>query len=276
MTRVFLSHSSKDKPFVRELHRRLVRDGVTCFFDEESIDWGANFVTSLEKGIDECEFFVAILSPDFVQSKWVELERTSTMADDPAAVKRKMRPLKLEDCELPRFLKPIQSIDVSTTALFELHYAKICKSLGGTLRPDTAPPTDRTTLPPVTALPLLHRMPHRSLGDKFIGRVQPLWTVFDQLSQGKTSIVQGVGVVYGAGGLGKTQLAVEYVHRFNHHYPGGVFWVEADQGIPRLIQILSTNAKVEVDEKLPERDRVEMVWSGLGWGFRGKVNAIPG
>ena len=69
MARVFLSHSSKDKPFVRELHRRLVRDGVTCFFDEESIEWGANFVTKLEQGIDECEFFVAILSPDFVQSK---------------------------------------------------------------------------------------------------------------------------------------------------------------------------------------------------------------
>ena len=60
MARVFLSHSSKDKPFVRELHRRLVRDGVTCFFDEESIEWGANFVTTLEQGIDECEFFVAL------------------------------------------------------------------------------------------------------------------------------------------------------------------------------------------------------------------------
>jgi hypothetical protein len=35
---VFLSHSSKDKPFVRELFRRLTRDGVTCFFDEESIE----------------------------------------------------------------------------------------------------------------------------------------------------------------------------------------------------------------------------------------------
>jgi hypothetical protein len=31
--RVFLSHSSKDKEFVRELYRRLTRDGVSCFFD---------------------------------------------------------------------------------------------------------------------------------------------------------------------------------------------------------------------------------------------------
>ena len=46
MPRVFISHSSKDKPFVRELYRRLNRDGVTCFFDEESIEWGDNFVTT--------------------------------------------------------------------------------------------------------------------------------------------------------------------------------------------------------------------------------------
>ena len=38
--RVFLSHSSKDKDFVRELYRRLTRDGVSCFFDAESIGWG--------------------------------------------------------------------------------------------------------------------------------------------------------------------------------------------------------------------------------------------
>jgi hypothetical protein len=47
--RVFLSHSGKDKEFVRELYRRLTRDGVSCFFDIESIGWGANCVRALER-----------------------------------------------------------------------------------------------------------------------------------------------------------------------------------------------------------------------------------
>ena len=263
MARTFLSHSSKDKPFVRELHRRLRRDGVVCFLDEKSIEWGENFVVSLERGIDECEFFVAVLSPEFVQSKWVELERTSAMADDPAGLKQKIRPLLLRPCSVPRFLKPIQLIDVSTATLFEENYPRICQGLGGTVRPDPEPPTDRGTLPPVTPLPPLYRMPYRSLGDKFIGRVEPLWQVYDQLSQGKTSIVEGVGVVCGAGGLGKTQLAVEYVHRFNRHYPGGVFWVEADQGIARLIDVLSRSAKIEVDGKRPAAEQLEEIWTEL-------------
>src|SRR5205807_2181555 len=90
-----------------------------------------------------------------------------------------------------------------------------------------------------------------------------LWLVYDQLSQDKTSVVQGVGVVYGAGGLGKTQLAVEYVHRFNQHYPGGVLWVEADQGLPRLIDVVSRTTKVEVDGRLPDADQLGEIWTGL-------------
>ena len=50
MVRVFLR--LKDKPFARELHRRLARNDVTFCFDEESIEWGDHFVTKLEKGID--------------------------------------------------------------------------------------------------------------------------------------------------------------------------------------------------------------------------------
>jgi len=145
MARVFLSHSSKDKEFVRELFRRLTRDGVNCFFDEESIEWGTNFILSLEQGIDTCEFFVAVLSPDFVQSKWVELERTSAIADDPAGLGRKMRPLLLQPCELPRFLRQIQQFDVSTRVLFEKNYPKICAGLGGTVRADPELRSDRDT-----------------------------------------------------------------------------------------------------------------------------------
>ena len=52
MPAVFLSHSSKDKEFVKELYRRLKRDGVDSFFDVESIGWGDNSVRALERAID--------------------------------------------------------------------------------------------------------------------------------------------------------------------------------------------------------------------------------
>ena len=49
MGKIFLSYSHEDAEFVRELHRRLTRDGVDCFFDTVSIGWGDTWVKALER-----------------------------------------------------------------------------------------------------------------------------------------------------------------------------------------------------------------------------------
>ena len=50
------------------------------FFRLQSIGWGDNWVKALERAIDECEDIVFVLSPDFCNSEWVEVERTSAIA----------------------------------------------------------------------------------------------------------------------------------------------------------------------------------------------------
>jgi hypothetical protein len=136
MNRVFLSYSSEDEQFVRHLYEKLKADGVDCFFDKESISWGANFVVELEKGLDECAFLLLILSPDFCKSEWTRLESTAIMAEEPAGIKNKIKPLMLRECkkQLPRFLKPLHYIDISTDEKFEKEYPGICRQLGGQSR----------------------------------------------------------------------------------------------------------------------------------------------
>ncbi|MEA3276493.1 MAG: toll/interleukin-1 receptor domain-containing protein [Pseudomonadota bacterium] len=263
MRQAFLSYSRADAPFAEELYRRLIRDGVDCFYDQESIAWGTNWVRALERGLDECDSIVLVLTGDFVRSKWTELERTSLLAEEPAAVKRKMRPLLRASCEVPRFLKPIQSIDVTTDEKFEEAYPRICRELGGVLRSDERPAA-RATLPPVVQLPRRARMPYRSLGRAFAGRVGDLWRLHDLLVQSSTAVVAGIGVVAGTGGLGKTQLATEYVHRFAGYYPGGVFWTDADQGLPVIIGQITDAAGAEIDGALSVERQREQLWHSLG------------
>ena len=119
---------------MKKLYRKLTRDDVACFFDRQDISWGDNWVTTLEQGLNDCDTLVLILSPGFCNSEWAILERTSVMAEDLAGLKSKIRPLLLEPCAdlIPRFLKPIQFIDVCTDAKFEAEYPKICEALGGT------------------------------------------------------------------------------------------------------------------------------------------------
>ncbi len=263
MSKTFLSYSRADAPFVEELYRRLTRDGVDCFYDQESIAWGTNWVRELERGLDECDTVVLVLTENFIRSKWTKLERTSVIADDPDAIKYKIRPLLRAPCELPRFLKPIQRIDVTTDEKFEAAYPRICRDLDGIIRSDEQP-KDRSCIPPVAQLPRRARMPYRSLGRAFAGRVDDLWRLHDLLIQSSTVVVEGVGVVIGAGGLGKTQLAVEYVHRFAGYYPGGVFWTDADLGLPMVIDQIADAAGVEIAGTLLVEQQREQLWRYLG------------
>jgi TIR domain len=133
MGKVFISYSHHDFEFVKALYERLTGDGIQCFLDKESIAWGSNWVVELEKGIDECDVMLVVLSKAYCESEWTRIENTSIRVEDPAALRRKIRPLLLEDCSaaLPRFFKPIQSIDVSTPEKLEREYSKICRELGG-------------------------------------------------------------------------------------------------------------------------------------------------
>ncbi len=96
MPQVFLSYSRKDAAFVRERYWRLTRDGVKCFLDEASIAWGEDWVLALEQGLTTCDIIVFVLTPDFCQSTWTEIERTGIMAADPAGAKHRVLPLLLK------------------------------------------------------------------------------------------------------------------------------------------------------------------------------------
>ena len=117
-------------------------------------------------------------------------------------------------------------------------------------------------LPSPARLPAQHRMPYPSLGNRFTGRVKPLSDLHQLLRNG-IAVVEGVGVVVGTGGLGKTQLAIEYVHRFGIHYKGGVFWVDADQSYNSAIGQLANAVGIELGATLPGEKQAEILWQGI-------------
>jgi hypothetical protein len=55
---VFLSHSSKDKPVVRELATRLKNDQLRPWLDEGELKPGDNIPTKIGEGLEHCCVFV--------------------------------------------------------------------------------------------------------------------------------------------------------------------------------------------------------------------------
>ena len=61
---------------------------------------------------------------------------------------------------------------------------------------------------------------------QFVGRERDLDGLHAALQDGAAVGIRPVGLT-GLGGIGKTQLAVEYCYRYREAYPGGVFWLNA-------------------------------------------------
>lgn len=78
------------------------------------------------------------------------------------------------------------------------------------------------TPPPAAAIPPRSRMP-LARNDLFTGRTQELQWLADHLGPSPEQVP--TVVVAGLGGVGKSQLASEYAHRYGQYYAGGVIWV---------------------------------------------------
>lgn len=75
MSKIFISHSSKDKSrFVRRLAQRLAQLGHEAWYDEWSIKPGESLAQRIQEGISECDYFIIVLSENTVHSPWVQRE----------------------------------------------------------------------------------------------------------------------------------------------------------------------------------------------------------
>jgi hypothetical protein len=118
-----------DKRFVSQLHGRLKRDGVECFFDERSLAPGDNFVLKISEAIDQCNYIVMVMSQAYFNARFAPTEWTAVLSDDPQNKSGRLVPLLLEECKLPSLVKALVHVDVSSKKHFEQNYYIISQKL---------------------------------------------------------------------------------------------------------------------------------------------------
>lgn len=79
-------------------------------------------------------------------------------------------------------------------------------------------------IPKVTNLPKFSRMPLRP-NPNFVGREDDFRAIARALKSGETTSIGQTAAATGMGGVGKTQLACEFAHRYGQYFAGGVFWL---------------------------------------------------
>jgi tetratricopeptide (TPR) repeat protein len=140
-------------------------------------------------------------------------------------VDRAMAVARDEVCERPDWYMPVLFTRLVDGRLFELPTAKLPgdpPSLDAALALLAGLPLEE--MPLVSPLPAGSRMPF-SPNPLFVGRADDLRALAKILQAGATAAVGQVAATTGLGGIGKTQLAVEFAHRYGRFFAGGVLWL---------------------------------------------------
>ena len=129
MATVFLSHSSKDKDFVRKLANDLTEMGHTPWLDERDIRAGESIVGKVGEGVAKADYVVIVLSNNSVQSGWFAREWEAKLWQEINQRKTMVIPVLFEDCEIPLLLQPKEYAD------FRKSYTKGFVELMGGISP---------------------------------------------------------------------------------------------------------------------------------------------
>jgi hypothetical protein len=112
--KVFLCHSSADKPAVRTVYLQLKNDGFTPWLDEEDLLPGQNWNLEIKKAVKNTDVVIIFLTTDSINKKGYvqkEIKMTLDVADEQPEGSIFLIPLKLEPCELPDRLSHCQWLD---------------------------------------------------------------------------------------------------------------------------------------------------------------------
>lgn len=104
MSKLFMSHSSKDKAFAERLKTDLENNGHHVWLDKYAIKVGDSIPQKIAEGLSECEFVLVLLSKHSVDSKWVEEEWQAKYWDQLRDNKKYILPVLLDECRIPKFL----------------------------------------------------------------------------------------------------------------------------------------------------------------------------
>lgn len=135
MAKIFISHSSKDKEFVRKLSADLSNLGHEPWFDEWEIKVGECIVSKIEHGIKESDYIIIVLTENSVNSGWVEREWKTKYWDEINQGKTLILPALLEDCKIPALLQTKRYAD------FRNNYSVALVHLMGSISPNIKKPT---------------------------------------------------------------------------------------------------------------------------------------
>ncbi|MFJ2241289.1 FxSxx-COOH system tetratricopeptide repeat protein [Streptomyces sp. NPDC087859] len=230
-SRWFISHAGADRAWAEWIAWQLLDAGHQVELDYW--DWGAgdNFVLKMSAALERGQL-LALYSPAYFEpERFTTPEWTAIVA-----MRERITPVRVAEVRAPAILRPLLCRDLFGLSPVEARRV-LLEAVNGPSRPDEEPsfPGPDGVLRQVGAssprlpgsLPRVRNLPARNAA--FTGRDSLLVHLREALASGQRVAVQAL---HGRGGVGKTQLAIEYAYRFAGEYELA-WWIAAED--PALV-----------------------------------------
>lgn len=250
----FISYTGADRQWAEWIAFQLKEAGYTLIIQAWDFHAGGNFVFEMHRAARETTRTIAVLSPKYLDALYTHPEWAAGFAKDPTGTERLLIPIRVADFvpdgmfagKIYIDLVGLKEDEAKTRLLDE-----IVKSIQGGSIPPSKPPAfpqsaKRTAQSASTAprfpgsIPDHCNLPHRN--PNFSGREQLLLDLRESLTKGQKTALHGLG------GIGKTQLAVEYAYRHSASYEL-IWWIRSEE--PSTLA--SDYAALALELNLPEK-----------------------
>jgi tetratricopeptide (TPR) repeat protein len=259
----FISYTSVDQAWAEWIAVQLETAGYVTWVQAWDFRPGSDFIHAMEQATSTAQRTVAVLSPAYFGSQFGEAEWRVAFASDPTGELGLLVPVRVQECQLPGLLAGRVYIDLVDTDEATARQ----RLLAGVGRSGAQPAT--ATFPGAVGGmmrfpgrgPEINNLPARNRD--FLGREELLEQLHNSLRVESAAAVVPTTAVAGLGGVGKTQLVLEYAHRFGSDY-GVVWWIAADQALAISGQLAALARRLGLPEVPDQEEQLQLLWEELG------------
>ncbi|MCL2625400.1 MAG: tetratricopeptide repeat protein [Cystobacterineae bacterium] len=224
----FISYNKADKVLAKWVAGCLEEHGYSTCFQAWDIRPSDDFISKMNEFLENSNAFIPIFSQNYIDSPYCQKECSAALNKHLKDTTYRFIPVRVADVAPPDLLQTIVYIDIFGVEE-TLAEKRLLNAVDSSPIPRTRPPFPanaakkaRPAFPsnfPVNNLP--ERNPYFSGRTKDLDRIHAAFA-----TDGAVCVKQAIA---GLGGIGKTQLALEYAHRFRDDYADAIWWIKAEK-----------------------------------------------
>ncbi len=261
--KLFYSYAHKDERWRKRIETHLTtlrRHGIVAEWHDRNINAGAAWASEIDMHLTTADIILLLISPDFLASEYcysVEMIRAMERhyAGEARVIPIILRPTHWKGSPfeqlqvLPSNAQPVSRWQDRDEALLDIvagirkTVEEINAHISSTLPFNDTRPADTNMAP----LSIWNVPYHRN--SFFTDREDILTRLHSTFTAGKTMIL--IQAIRGLGGIGKTQIAVEYAYRHREEYKA-ILWAKADSREILVSELVSIAELLNLPEKNPQ------------------------